>query len=283
MCGRIIQSSGPLRYAVVDGLDVRDSRVHNYPPRWNAAPSQELWVIRRNHATGELSLDPLRWGLIPSLDGTLHEPEHDRIGTNRPWVMKPKRFVGKCAALPLVEFAEDNGIAGGRLQGAGGVKFLEPIPQQIWALRQRPIYPQVGGAARVVNSSDVDLFGRWLTAFLKEAAPHDPLPTPKAVENTAAAGDYRFWIVDGEPVAMAGIVRRTRRGAAIAGVYTPPALRNRGYAAAVTAATVDRVFAEGKTLACLYSDLRNSASNRCYAKIGFEPVCRSVAAFVPAA
>jgi putative SOS response-associated peptidase YedK len=64
MCGRIIQSSGPLRYAIVDGLDVRDSRAHNYPPRWNAAPSQDLLVIRRNHETGELSLDPLRWGLI---------------------------------------------------------------------------------------------------------------------------------------------------------------------------------------------------------------------------
>ena len=60
MCGRIIQSGGPLRYAIVDGLDVRDSRLHNYPPRWNAAPSQELLVIRRNHKTGEVSLDPLR-------------------------------------------------------------------------------------------------------------------------------------------------------------------------------------------------------------------------------
>src|SRR2546430_9072979 len=65
MCGRVIQSSGPLRYAIVDGMNVRDSRVHNYPPRWNAAPSQELLVIRRNHQTGEVSLDPLRWGLIP--------------------------------------------------------------------------------------------------------------------------------------------------------------------------------------------------------------------------
>src|SRR5215475_11158412 len=65
MCGRVIQSSGPLRYAIVDGMNVRDSRVHNYPPRWNAAPSQELLVIRRNHNTGEVSLDPLRWGLIP--------------------------------------------------------------------------------------------------------------------------------------------------------------------------------------------------------------------------
>ena len=60
MCGRVIQSSGPLRYAFVDGMNVRDSRVHNYPPRWNAAPSQQLLVIRRNHKTCEVSLDPLR-------------------------------------------------------------------------------------------------------------------------------------------------------------------------------------------------------------------------------
>ena len=65
MCGRVIQSGGPLRYAIVDGMNVRDSRVHNYPPRWNAAPSQELLVIRRNHQTGDVSLDTLRWGLIP--------------------------------------------------------------------------------------------------------------------------------------------------------------------------------------------------------------------------
>ena len=65
MCGRVIQSSGPLRYGIVDGMHVRDSRVHNYPPRWNAAPSQDLLVIRRNHDTGEVSIDPLRWGLIP--------------------------------------------------------------------------------------------------------------------------------------------------------------------------------------------------------------------------
>jgi putative SOS response-associated peptidase YedK len=65
MCGRVVQSSGPLRYAIVEGMNVRDSRVSNYPPRWNGAPSQELLVIRRNHQTGQVSLDPLRWGLIP--------------------------------------------------------------------------------------------------------------------------------------------------------------------------------------------------------------------------
>jgi hypothetical protein len=54
MCGKVIQSSGPLRYAILEGMDVRDSRVHNYPPRWNGAPSQELLVFRRDHQMGKV-------------------------------------------------------------------------------------------------------------------------------------------------------------------------------------------------------------------------------------
>ncbi len=42
MCVRVIQSSGPLGYGIVEGMDMRDGRAHNYPPRWNAAPSQEI-------------------------------------------------------------------------------------------------------------------------------------------------------------------------------------------------------------------------------------------------
>jgi putative SOS response-associated peptidase YedK len=37
----------------------------NIRPRYNAAPSQELLVIRQNHKTGERSLDLIKWGLIP--------------------------------------------------------------------------------------------------------------------------------------------------------------------------------------------------------------------------
>ena len=65
MCGRVIQARGPIEYAIVDGLDVRDSHLSNYPRRWNGAPSQEFLVIRQNHQTGERSLDLLKWGLIP--------------------------------------------------------------------------------------------------------------------------------------------------------------------------------------------------------------------------
>ena len=65
MCGRVIQSSGPLRLAIVEGPDVSDSRTRKVPPRYNAAPSQELLVIRENHRTGKRSLDLIKWGLIP--------------------------------------------------------------------------------------------------------------------------------------------------------------------------------------------------------------------------
>jgi putative SOS response-associated peptidase YedK len=65
MCGRVIQSSGPLRLAIVEGLNVSDSRLANVPRRYNAAPSQELFVIRQNHKTSERSLDLIKWGLIP--------------------------------------------------------------------------------------------------------------------------------------------------------------------------------------------------------------------------
>ena len=63
MCGRIIQSSTPLRLAIVEGLDVSDRRMGNIRPRYNGSPSQELMIIRENHKTGERSLDLIKWGL----------------------------------------------------------------------------------------------------------------------------------------------------------------------------------------------------------------------------
>jgi len=43
-------------------MNVRDSRVHNYPPRLNAAPSQELLVIRRNITATGVCSSQLRFG-----------------------------------------------------------------------------------------------------------------------------------------------------------------------------------------------------------------------------
>jgi hypothetical protein len=51
-----------LRYGIVEGMDMRDSRTHNYPPRWNAAPSQDLLVIRRNRrSAAKLLIKDVAW------------------------------------------------------------------------------------------------------------------------------------------------------------------------------------------------------------------------------
>jgi predicted GNAT family acetyltransferase len=114
-----------------------------------------------------------------------------------------------------------------------------------------------------------------MLAFAVEAVPHDPPMTTDSLVRLAGEERHMFWIVDDEPVAMAGIARRLRTHAAISAVYTPPSRRGRGFAGCITAAVAERIFAEGRRAACLYTDLRNPASNRCYVKIGFEPVCES--------
>jgi len=244
-----------------------------------------------------LERDEVRHNLILGLLGRLLDAEHPEL---RRWtlgapgqcaIQTPRHpiILGEPTAAQCRAFAEQladddyPGVVGPdeapqlfveRAAELGG-KFSEPMPQCIHALRDKPIYPPISGGARLVEPDDLALFSDWMIAFLREAVPHEELPSRENLEKTIAARNYQFWTVDSDPVSMAGIVRRTRHVAAIAGVYTPAALRGRGYAGAATAAVVDSVFAEGRTAACLYTDLRNPSSNRCYAKIGFKAVCRA--------
>lgn len=156
-----------------------------------------------------------------------------------------------------------------------GLAYDDRMPQLIYGLSASPVYPEAPGCARDVSAEDADLFVDWVTAFLREAVPHDPVPSRTTLEDWAGQGRYLFWTVAGEPVSMAGIQRRTPNAAAISAVYTPPSNRARGYAGCATAAVVERIFAEGRKTACLYADKRNVFSNRCYTRIGFKPVCDS--------
>ena len=121
-----------------------------------------------------------------------------------------------------------------------GDAFADPVPQRIHALRDKPAYPGAPGRARQVLAGDGPLFADWLTAFSREAVPDDPVSPRAEIEKVAGEGRHMFWVVDDEPVSMAGIVRRTRSAAAIAAVYTPPAQRGRGFAGSVTAAVAER-------------------------------------------
>ncbi len=156
-----------------------------------------------------------------------------------------------------------------------GIAFGEPVPEKIHALSGPPRYPGAPGHARLAGPADADLLFDWTRAFIREAVPHDPAPVRERVIKGITEERYLLWIVDDVPVSMAAIARRLKTTAAISQVYTPPALRGRGYAGSVTAAIAERIFAEGRSSACLYTDLRNPFSNRAYAKIGFKPVCEA--------
>lgn len=62
MCGRITQKSNAKKLALGLTMGSEQSAVR---PRYNGAPGQEQWVIRRHAETGMYSLDRLLWGLIP--------------------------------------------------------------------------------------------------------------------------------------------------------------------------------------------------------------------------
>lgn len=153
-----------------------------------------------------------------------------------------------------------------------GAVLLEPMPQCILALTEPPPSPGVPGAARVTTPADARLLAEWVVAFCREVAPFDPVPTGERLASMIGVGERMLWAVDGEPVAMANVVRRTQSFGAIGGVYTSPAHRGRGYAAAVTTTVAIQIFSEGRTTACLHADLRNPYANRCYARIGFRRV-----------
>lgn len=62
MCGRFVQKT-PL--GEIQVLFETVNAVPNAPPRYNAAPTDNLAVVRFNPQTRQRSLDLLRWGLVP--------------------------------------------------------------------------------------------------------------------------------------------------------------------------------------------------------------------------
>jgi len=62
MCGRFVQKTPLGEIRVLFGAS---NPVPNAPPRYNAAPTDTLAVVRYNPKTSERSLDLLRWGLVP--------------------------------------------------------------------------------------------------------------------------------------------------------------------------------------------------------------------------
>jgi uncharacterized protein len=152
--------------------------------------------------------------------------------------------------------------------------------QGVYALEEVESLPAVPGDPRIATMADRDLVLRWWISFGDEVL-HEGGP---GRDRAKASVDYRLsspqagmllWEDEGEVVSFAGWGGRTPNGIRVGPVYTPPELRGRGYATAVTAELSRRQLASGHRFCFLYTDLANPTSNAIYERIGYRRVCES--------
>ena len=131
--------------------------------------------------------------------------------------------------------------------------------------------PHVPGDLREAEQGDRALAVEWVSAFAREALPGEPNEAEQGVDRYLKARSLYFWECGGavSMCASAGVVGSVAR---INAVYTPPALRGRGYATAAVAALTRKLLAGGCHYCCIYTDLANPISNGVYDRIGYRPV-----------
>ncbi|MFH8583659.1 GNAT family N-acetyltransferase [Streptomyces celluloflavus] len=134
-----------------------------------------------------------------------------------------------------------------------------------------PPTPAPPGAARVATVADRALLLAWFTAFAEETGASPPRHA-RAVDDRIVYGRCTLWETGGRPVSLAGVIPTVSGATRIAPVYTPPELRGRGYAGAVTAAVSAASWHSGATELLLFTDLANPTSNALYQRLGYRPV-----------
>jgi ribosomal protein S18 acetylase RimI-like enzyme len=147
-----------------------------------------------------------------------------------------------------------------------------------------PPDPAPRGTARVAGPRDRDLLIEWSAAFTAEIGDPPGQDHAAAVDDKLSHGGIMIWSVAGAPASIAAVTRVVTRTARVSSVYTPPALRGRGYAGAATAAATQAALEAGAAEVVLYTDLANPTSNALYQRLGYRPVeDRLVLSFAPAA
>lgn len=130
------------------------------------------------------------------------------------------------------------------------------------------------GELRAAGADDFERCVDWLMAFHRDAHLQDELEAAELlVRQKIQNRDLYLWIDEaGEPVSMAAKVRPTKKGVSVSLVYTPEALRGRGFATACVATLSQALLDEGFHFCSLFTDLSNPVSNHIYEKIGYTAV-----------
>lgn len=146
-------------------------------------------------------------------------------------------------------------------------------PTMVQALHalDRVIPPErpASGVLRPGAPSERELLRDWAAAFARESG---VVVDPEAmVDRRLERGFLQVWD-DGGPVSMVGRTPAIAGAVRIAPVYTPPALRGRGYASSAVAAISQAQLDAGAERCILFTDLANPTSNRIYAAVGYRRI-----------
>ncbi|MFE2376443.1 GNAT family N-acetyltransferase [Streptomyces sp. NPDC059398] len=148
--------------------------------------------------------------------------------------------------------------------------------QRLYRLAElTPPSPCPAGRARTATFADRALLIEWRRAFGRDTG-QSADRVESAVDDRLSYGGLSLWEHRGVPVSMAGVTRPTAGTVRVAPVYTPPGLRGRGYAAAVTAHVSRAALDAGMAEVLLFTDLANPTSNGVYQRIGYRPLAERV-------
>ncbi len=139
------------------------------------------------------------------------------------------------------------------------------------------VVPDTSGAALVpLGDLDREIAEGWRQSYLTEAMDFDADRARSQSKKDIAAyverDSHQALLVSGQPVGMTGFNARLPEAVQIGGVYTPPALRGRGYAKLAVALHLLEARAAGVSRAVLFAASDSAA--RAYIAIGFKPAGR---------
>jgi len=137
--------------------------------------------------------------------------------------------------------------------------------QRIYELVGLPALGKAPGHLRRAEAADCQPILGWMHGFGEDTGErHMP---EEVLARRVAAGQFWLW-QDNETCSVAAHTEPVGGITRIQAVYTPPALRCRGYASACVSALSARLHDAGYRC-ILYTDLANPVSNKLYRRIGY--------------
>jgi uncharacterized protein len=160
--------------------------------------------------------------------------------------------------------------------GHDGAELLYAL--SLDALQVPPLLSQTGVALRVPTAAEASgILAGWRFDYQVETlglarTPEQEQLARRDTEGWREAGNLWVLTVQGEVVTMTGFNAEARGMVQVGGVFTPPALRGRGYARAAVAASLGKAREHGAHRSILFTAKTNQAAQRAYTALGFEVI-----------